>query len=383
MDPVTASRSWRDPSRYLRHIHVEADCVDLPATREILERAQLPWSVVTEGRPCGEFADEYPCSLGRGKQHLYLCRNRGQFFKPCPGTKEYLCCKYEVLSTGMNCPMDCVYCILQAYLNSPWITHYVNTDDLLAELDQILDADPGRLHRIGTGEFTDSLALDRLTGLSRTLVRYFAGKPNAVLELKTKSAVIDNLATLHHHGHTVVAWSLNSPPVMQREELRSATLEERIDAACRCAGWGYRLAFHFDPIIDHPGWQEGYAETIRRLFARLPAQSIAWISLGALRFLPKLKEIGIGRFPQSRMYFQEFIDGLDGKCRYYRKRRVGLYRYIYNLLRQYADPQTCIYFCMESREIWREVMGFDPEEFGGIGAMLDRTVFPDHDRPRR
>jgi spore photoproduct lyase len=83
------------------------------------------------------------------------------------------------------------------------------------------------------------------------------------------------------------------------------------------------------------------------------------------------------------MYFQEFIDGLDGKCRYYRKRRVGLYRYIYNLLRQYAEPQTCIYFCMESREIWREVMGFDPEEFGGIGAMLDRTVFPDHDRPQR
>ena len=111
-------------------------------TREILERAQLPWAVITESRPSGEFADDYPCSLGQGKQHLYLCRNRGQFFKPCPGTKEYLCCKYEVLGTGMNCPMDCVYCILQAYLNSPWITHYVNTEDLLAELDQVLDADP-------------------------------------------------------------------------------------------------------------------------------------------------------------------------------------------------------------------------------------------------
>jgi hypothetical protein len=38
---------------------------------------------------------------------------------------------------------------------------------------------------------------------------------------------------------------------------------------------------------------------------------------------------------------------------------------------------------MESREIWREVMGFDPEEVGGIAAMLDRTVFPDHDRLQR
>jgi len=383
MDAVTATRSWRDPSRYVRQIHVEADCVDLPVTRGILQRARLPWSVVTGRQPAVELADEYPFSLGQGKRHLYLCRNRGQFFKPCPGTKEYLCCGYEVLGIGMNCPTDCVYCILQAYLNTPWITHYVNTDELLAELDQVLDADPGRRHRIGTGEFTDSLALDRLTGLSETLVPYFANKPNAVLELKTKSAVIDNLAALDHRGHTVIAWSLNSPQIMRREELRSATLEERIDAACRCAAWGYKLAFHFDPIIDHPGWEEGYAETIRMLFTRVPAKAIAWISLGALRFLPKLKDIGIGRFPGSKIYFQEFIDGLDGKCRYYRKRRVGLYRYIHDRLRQYADPRTCIYFCMESREIWREVMGFDPEAAGGIAAMLDRTVFPDHDRRQR
>ncbi|KAB2887419.1 MAG: DNA photolyase [Desulfobulbaceae bacterium] len=368
-------RSWRDPSKYLRHIHVEEGCVDLPVTREILERAQLPWSVVPERQAPDGLDGDCAANLSHGKQHLLLCRNRGQFFKPCPGTKEYRCCKYEVLSTGMNCPMDCAYCILQAYMNTPWITHYVNTGDLLAELDRVLDADPSRLHRIGTGEFTDSLALDRITGLSRILVEYFAGKPNAVLELKTKSAVVGNLASLAHRGRTVVAWSLNSPAVVRREELRSATLVERLEAAAQCAAWGYRLAFHFDPIIDYPGWQDGYRETIRLLFARVPAASIAWISLGALRYLPHLKEIGVERFPGSSIYFQEFVDGLDGKSRYYRKRRVGLYQYIYRQLMQCADPRTCIYFCMESSEVWQEVMGFDPEAEGGIAAMLDRTVF--------
>lgn len=368
-------RSWRDPSKYLRHIHVEEGCVALPETREILERAQLPWSVVPERQAPDGLDGDCTANLNHGKQHLLLCRNRGQFFKPCPGTKEYRCCKYEVLSTGMNCPMDCAYCILQAYMNTPWITHYVNTGDLLAELDQVLDADSARRHRIGTGEFTDSLALDRITGLSRILVEYFAGKPNAVLELKTKSAVVGNLASLAHRGRTIVAWSLNSPAVVRREELRSATLDERLEAAAQCAAWGYRLAFHFDPIIDYPGWQDGYGEAIRLLFARVPAESIAWISLGALRYLPRLKEIGIQRFPGSSIYFQEFVDGLDGKSRYYRKRRVGLYQYIYRQLMHYADPRTCIYFCMESSEVWQEVMGFDPETEGGIAAMLDRAVF--------
>jgi spore photoproduct lyase len=371
---MSERHSWRDPSRYLQHIHVEESCLDLAYTREILERANLPFSVVPDRQAPLPSGDDFPASLGAGKRHLYLAANRGQFFKPCPGTKEYQCCQYQVLSTGMNCPMDCTYCILQAYLNTPWITHYVNVEDLLAELDRVLDGEPDRLFRIGTGEFTDSLALDRLTGLSRILIEYFARKKNAVLELKTKSAVIDNLEDMRHNGRTVIAWSLNSPVVVRQEELRSATLEERLAAARQCARWGYRLAFHFDPIIDHPGWQEGYAETIRLLYAAVPAEAIAWISLGALRFLPKLKEIGIERFPASRIYFQEYITGLDNKCRYYRKKRVGLYSYIYQRLRERADPGTCIYFCMESKEIWQEVMGYSPEAHGGIAAMLDRTV---------
>lgn len=371
------NHSWRDPSHYLRHIHVEESCLDLPYTKEILARSGLPWSVVADRTDPLHFDCDYPDNLHTGKQHLYLCANRGQFFKPCPGTREYQCCSYQVLNTGMNCPMDCVYCILQAYLNKPWISFYVNTGDLLGELDRGLTAEPDRLFRIGTGEFTDSLALDRLTGLSRILVEYFAGKQNAILELKTKSAVIDNLEGLRHNGHTVIAWSLNSPQIVRHEELRSATLAERLEAARQCAGWGYKLAFHFDPLIDYPGWQEGYHETIELLFRTVPARSIAWISLGALRFLPKLKEIGIDRFPASRIYFQEFIEGLDGKSRYFRKNRTDLYRHIYRLLKERAAPETCIYFCMESKEIWQEVMGYIPDQFGGIAAMLDRTVFPE------
>ncbi len=191
----------------------------------------------------------YTKDLTSGKKHLFLCRNRGRFFKPCPGTKEYNCCDYQVLNIGMNCPMDCVYCILQAYMNNPWLSFFVNIDDLLNELDNAFAAEPQRFWRIGTGEFTDSMALDSLTGLSKILVNYMRDKQHAVLELKTKTAVIDNLAGLDHGGRTIIAWSLNSPAIMEREEIRTATLEQRLEAAAQCASWGYKLAFHFDPII--------------------------------------------------------------------------------------------------------------------------------------
>jgi spore photoproduct lyase len=368
------SGSWKDPSRYIEHIHVEESVMNLDITRNILQRAGLPHSVIADRADPSGIQGDYPGNLREGKHHLLLAKNRGHFFKPCPGTKEYRCCDYQVLNIGMGCPMDCVYCILQAYLNQPWLTFFVNYSDLLGEMTEAFRLEPQRFFRIGTGEFTDSMALDRLTCLSPTLVEFMASQKQAVLELKTKSAVIENLEGLKHNGRTVVAWSLNSTKVMRKEEIRTATLEERLAAAAQCAAWGYKLAFHFDPIIDHPGWEEGYRETITRLYEVVPAENIVWISLGALRYLPSLKTIGCNRFPHSHIFYQEFIEGLDNKKRYFRPRRVILYKHIYSLLKERAAPSTCIYFCMESDEIWQEVMGYVPEEKGGIPKMLDRTV---------
>jgi DNA repair photolyase len=364
-----------DPARYINMIHVESDCLNHPVTRRILARAtNIPVQVMSADNKLSLFdLGAYPRNLTGGKQNLVLSRNRGKFFKPCPGTREYICCDYQVLNIGMNCPMDCVYCILQAYLNNPYLSFFVNTEDLLSELTETFTQYPDRFWRIGTGEFTDSLALDNLTGLSRTLVEFMRDKESAVLELKSKSTVIENLRELDHGGRTIVAWSLNAPDIVAKEEIRTATLEQRLAAAVQCASWGYKLAFHFDPIIFHTGWQQGYTNTIERLFATVPREKIVWISLGCLRYLPTLKKIATLRFPHSHFFQEEFIEGLDGKARYFRTLRVEMYRHLYKQLKQHADPRTCIYLCMENNEIWREVFGFVPEDGGGLPKMLDEA----------
>lgn len=365
--------SYGDPAQYITHLYVTEECRHNDYAEEIIRRSQLPVTIIGD-REHPDIPGIYPDNLTQGKHHLLLCRNRGRFFKPCPATREYTCCEYQVLNIGMGCPMDCVYCILQAYLNNPWISCFVNMEDLFAELDAAFATDAETFLRIGTGEFTDSLALDSLTRFSPLLVNYMRDKQNAVLELKSKSVVIDNLQGLDHGGRTIVAWSLNSPVIMEREEIRTAGLNERLAAAAQCADWGYRLAFHFDPIIWHEGWQEGYRSTIRQLFEKVPADRIAWISLGALRYLPALKSIAGDRFPGSNFFYEEFIQGLDGKARYFRTQRVEMYKLIADELAQCADPATCIYFCMESENIWQEVFGYTAEEKGGLRTMLDRSV---------
>ncbi len=320
-----------------------------------------------------EIVERVRDSVRRDPNILEVVRFRGRLLKSCPGTQNYYCCGYRILHFGTQCTLDCTYCILQAYLNQPNLRLFGNTGEILEELSTELEQNPDRLHRIGTGEFTDSLLLDPLTGLSKVLVPFFARTKNAVLELKTKTNFIENLVGLDHNGRAITAWSLNSEQVQRSEEPKSATLEERLAAARRCADLGYFLAFHFDPLLEYPNWRTGYAEILGRLFDAVDPARIVWISLGAFRFMPGLKQKIRERHPRSRIPYGEFIKGLDGKMRYFRDIRVELYSFMSEIIRK-VDPSLCLYLCMEGEDIWREALGFSPEERGGLSAMLDIAV---------
>ena len=304
---------------------------------------------------------------------LEIVKFKGRFVKACPGTRSYNCCGYQILNFGNQCPLGCSYCILQAYFTNPNLRLFANLDDLIQQLEDHLRTSRRQVHRIGTGEFTDSLLLDHLTHLSELLVPFFAKQPNAVLELKTKTAQVDLLEKLDNGGRTIVAWSLNPPEVIDREEGTASPLEERLEAARRCQQWGYSLAFHFDPLLAYPKWKEGYAEVVARLFSAVDPSGIAWISLGSLRFMPSLKAIIRQSHPLTTILDEEFVPGLDGKLRYFRDLRVEMYSHLRELLLS-VHKDLCLYLCMESDDVWREALGFTPADRGGLSAMLDRQA---------
>ena len=77
--------------------------------------------------------------------------------------------------------------------------------------------------------------------------------------------------------------------------------------------------------------------------------------------------------PRSRFFYEEFIVGLDNKCRYFRSLRVEMYKHIVSELRRRISPNTCLYFCMESDEIWEEC-GFPEGAARNLPDELDKAV---------
>jgi spore photoproduct lyase len=359
------------------HIYLDKNAARSPLAKRILRTLRdIPVTIVSDKNAFLRKIEKTP--LTAGKKKLWLTNFKGAFLKPCPATgTDYLCCRYRILNAQTHCPLDCTYCILQNYLNVPLITVYVNTGNMTREIDALIASQPRRLFRMGTGELTDSLALDRLTRLNESLIRHVLGK-KMILEIKTKTAQIDHLPDIPKKN-VLVSWSLNPDAFIRTEEHKTASLEARLKAARKILKKGYRLGFHFDPLLMLPGWKKRYAELLERLTSAVPEKEVMWISLGSLRYPASLKKVIEERFPRTKITTAEFAKGLDGKMRYFRPERVGLYRHIYAGIRK-RWKDVFVYFCMENRTVWQEVMGYAPEGNDHLDYLFHESIgrrFPD------
>lgn len=367
---VTQKMGERWPFSKVSQIFIDRSIADLPEVLSIRSRLKtdLPVTTIETALDVYEKLKAASDPIGKGKQILYLTQNKGTFIRQCPGTQTYTCCGYMILHIASYCVMDCAYCILQTYFHPPLLTFFVNHDRMFQELDHMFETKT--IRRIGTGEFTDSMIWESWTDISARLVTRFGEQHYTALELKTKTTAVDRLKALSHNGKTIMAWSLNTPRIIQSEEKGTASLASRLKAASQCESWGYPLAFHFDPLVIYEGCESEYKSVLEQLFSAVLAERIVWISLGTFRFMPALKSVIQERFPNSTIAYGEFIPGLDGKMRYFKPLRMRLYGKMIGWIRERA-PQTCIYFCMEDEEVWRKCMGFDPAERGGLERMLD------------
>lgn len=355
----------------IKSLYAEKAISKDPKVTAIGHRLNLPITVIDGAEELYSKLIAQKDPIKTGKEVLLLCKNKGAFIRKCPGTREYTCCDYTILHVGTFCTMDCSYCILQSYFHPPILQFFVNHDDMAKDLSTLF-ATPG-IHRVGTGEFTDSMIWEPFTDLSALLVPLFSKQNRAVLELKTKTVAIDALEKLPHNRKTICAWSVNTETVMATEERRTASLSARLRAAAKCEDWGYPLAFHFDPMILYDGCEDEYLQVVQKIFQHVSAENIVWISLGTFRFMPDLKAIIQKRFQRSKIVYGEFVPGLDGKMRYFKPLRMALYRKVVAAIKSLA-PDVTVYFCMEDDAAWQNAFGYLPQDRGGLPAILDRSA---------
>ncbi len=313
------------------------------------------------------------CEFARSKRHLFLTPYKGKFFKRCPGSRPGLaCCNYFVLNWGLQCDMNCSYCYLQTFINSPVLTVYTNLDDALNELRALNMQD--HVLRMGTGETVDSLSLDELTLYSHELITFFRDYPKWQLEFKTKSAKVEQFLDVPHANNVIVSWSVNPQLIISAEEHLTASLEERLSAAEACLAKDFKVSFHIDPMIWHEEWRESYGGLVDEIARRFKPSQIPYLSVGALRFQPEQRGIMRERFGfNSYVTKAETFPSRDGKWRYDEKLRQEMFAFVIARFRSH-NPDWRIFMCMETPETWLKTTGSSPFKKNEMKDLFDPSV---------
>ncbi len=354
-------------------LHIEEECRSTALARRVLERipASVPVSFVADGRVAAAADRDSADPFAAGKRTMVVMRRRSPFLMACPaGSAKFACCGYLVLALASNCPMDCSYCFLQEYVaDNPGFQVYANYADSFAEIGDLARKAPERHFRIGTGELADSLAFDSITGISRDLVEFFAARPNLTLELKTKTDEIENLLALDPRGRVMVSWTMSPERVFRESERRTAPPAARIAAARRVLDAGYRVAFHFDPIIAYEGAERDYALLAGQILDSIPPARISFVSMGGLRLTPALRAAARRRFPGDPMLLGEEVLAPDGRFRAFTPLRLRLYRAISERFGA-AGVNVPAYLCMENPSVHQRVFGTPAPSAAAAGERL-------------
>ena len=355
---------------------IEDGCAKSALATRVLSAIPRNVSVthIADAREASRPASGVRDPFGAGKRRLVIARRKTPFLMPCPaGSSKFACCGYLVLTLASNCPMDCSYCFLQEYLaDNPAFQVYANYTDSFHELDRLCANARGRSFRVGTGELADSLAFDSLTAISRDLIDFFAARENLTLELKTKTNEIENLLDVDPRGRVLVSWTMSPDPVYRSSEHLTASPSARIAAARAVLDAGYRIAFHFDPLIAYPDAERDYILLIDELLDVVPPKQISFISMGGLRMTPRLRSAARSRFPNDPMLCGEDVLASDGRFRTFTPLRLSLYRALAERFKK-AGAEIPAYLCMEPASVHEHVFGAVPARPATIGDRLARA----------
>jgi spore photoproduct lyase len=328
-----------------RSVIAERICQTYPEA-EVVYQAEVSHNRVDLGEA------DAAAALRLGKRTLVLGEHRSAVRQS--REEGNTCPNYWHFSPYGFCPYGCHYCYLAGTPGvrfSPTVKVFLNLPEILAEIDRIATR-LAELTAFYLGKLQDGLALDPLTGYSRTLVSFFAAHRYARMVLLTKSASVGNLLGLDHGGHTILSWSLNPAEVIAAFEVGTPPLAARIEAMKRCVEAGYPVRAVLMPIIPVPGWAEIYAGFLQGLLAEVPLDRITLGGICSYRAARGIMEHRIGRSNAISDAFDPNGPSPDGRLRYTARLRTDLYLHMIGIIRSRA-PNLDIGLCLEEKRVFQ------------------------------
>jgi len=334
----------------IRFIYIEHDVAEHPRTLEIQGRFPEARRIYCEryteifNRKAQNFR------LQKKQPALILAGKYRQRLLPVPGGYGLGTPHAYYFSHMLNCLYDCRYCFLQGMFRSAHYVLFVNYEDFARDIEQVIRSHGSGPVQFFSGYDCDSLALDPLTRFTEFYVPLFAGHPQALLELRTKSTQIRKLLARRPVSNCVVAFSFTPQPVAVALEHKTPSIARRIEAMVRLQQQGWQIGLRFDPVIFETNYRNNYARLFNDIFCAIDRDALHSVTLGSMRLPAAYFNNMVRLYPDEPLFAPPLpilegpLTGRNGTSAGCRGNDSTMLDYCHNLLSNFV-PREKIYRC--------------------------------------
>lgn len=185
------------------------------------------------------------------------------------------------LKTSLNCVFDCSYCFLKWAFKNENMVIFVNYDDIkkeiISKLEQLWDWE----HWFYSSDYSDILWMDSLSDFAWNFIPFFENPPltpplsrgrkvTIKMEIRTKSANIKPLLDLWFvPKNTEIAFSLNPQELIQKYELWTSSLDDRLEAIYKLQKLWFKVWIRFLPLLPVANYEKIYLEFIEYIKTKI------------------------------------------------------------------------------------------------------------------
>jgi spore photoproduct lyase len=287
-------------------IYVEEEVRGHPRVQEICKRFSDTKVVF-----CHQYGEVFNKSaqnfrLQKMKPALILAKKHKNFVLPAPEGYGIGSPNNFYFSHMLNCVYDCRYCFLQGMYQSANYVLFVNYEDFFSEIGNTLK-NVGQAHFF-SGYDCDSLALEPVSGFAKACLTFFAGKDNALVELRTKSTQIRSLLNTEPMTNVVVAYSLSPANIVAALEHKTPSLDKRIESINKLSEQGWKIGLRFDPLIYFDDYQNIYRQFFKDIFSRLNLDALHSVSLGVFRLPSAFYKKVAALYPDEKLFASPMME---------------------------------------------------------------------------
>lgn len=282
--------------------------------------------------------------------------------------KDQVCRPAWRLNAMLGCPHHCVYCHF-----GELIPLYVNIGEYCRHLTPLMEANSWQKVYL-YDDAAEALFPEPELGAIQAFIECCQQFPDRYLVIHTKSANVDFLESLDHRGRCIMTWSLTSATQSRETERLSATMEERVEAARKCASWGYPVRLKFKPIVPLKDWRDHAREMVREAMTvdldNVSLFTIAWMDVDELKACFPVDLLDPDFLAEAEQAKEEMAS--RSVRPYPHHVRAEIYRFYVDEIRKHR-PHLPITLCTEALDMWEELgplLGQKPGDFVcGCGPM--------------